>query len=410
MFLIDLFAGAGGLAEGFIKEDFIPIAHVEMDANACNTLRTRIGYHYLKSNNKLSIYNSYLLGEITRDELYGMIPTNKLNSVILERIGKSTINDIFRKVDALAGYIKIDVIIGGPPCQAYSIVGRSRVGEAIKNDHRNYLFMYYAEFLKRYKPEYFVFENVTGLLTAQDYFQQMKNLFESKDVGYKVDYKILNASEYGVLQTRKRVIIIGKRGTISFKFPEIGIIENKWKIKNALFSDLPKLKPGGGKNIMEYTNNATEYLTKFDLRNGLPFVTQHITRSHNERDLEIYRIAIKKWVQNRQRLKYKELPEELKSHNNQISFLDRFKVVNPFGCCHTLVAHIAKDGHYYIYPDLKQVRSISVREAARIQSFPDDYYFEGRGEAFKQIGNAVPPLMAIAIAQKIKGFLKNINE
>ena len=108
----------------------------------------------------------------------------------------------------------------------------------------------------------------------------------------------------------------------------------------------------------------------------------------------------------KERLKYNDLPERLQTHNKNNIFLDRFKVVDPVGHSHTVVAHIAKDGHYYIYPDLKQVRSISVREAARIQSFPDDYFFEGgRTAAFKQIGNAVPPLMAQALATQIKALI-----
>jgi DNA (cytosine-5)-methyltransferase 1 len=135
-------------------------------------------------------------------------------------------------------------------------------------------------------------------------------------------------------------------------------------------------------------------------------VTQHIARPHNEQDLEIYSIAIDKWINDKERLKYSDIPKRLQTHNNTVSFLDRFKVVDLFGHSHTLVAHIAKDGHYYIYPDSDQVRSISVREAARIQSFPDNYYFEGgRTAAFRQIGNAVPPLMAEAIANKLKHLL-----
>jgi DNA (cytosine-5)-methyltransferase 1 len=403
---IDLFAGAGGLSEGFIRNGFSPVAHVEMDAEACNTLRTRIAYHYLKRTNQLPFYYSYLLNKISREELYNQIPEFELGSVIHEKIESKTINDIFNKIDLLKGSKKIHLIIGGPPCQAYSLVGRSRVGEAIKNDERNFLFKYYAEFLKHYKPDYFVFENVTGLLTAQDYFRQMKTLFESRSVGYRIDYRVLDASQYGVLQARKRVIIIGRRGSVPFEFPKLDTIENHWRILPDLFSDLPKLKPGDNENVMKYSKTSTEYLERFEIRNGLEYITQHITRLHNEKDLNIYRIAIEKWLKDKQRLRYNELPKNLKSHHNQRSFLDRFKVVNPFGVSHTMVAHIAKDGHYYIYPDLKQVRSLSVREAARIQSFPDDYYFEGgRSAAFKQIGNAVPPLMAQAISHEIKKVL-----
>ena len=158
--------------------------------------------------------------------------------------------------------------------------------------------------------------------------------------------------------------------------------------------------------IAKYTMPINEYQKKVEARNGVDFVTQHITRNHNERDLEIYSIAVEKWMNDKARLKYNDLPKRLQTHNNTSTFLDRYKVVDPYGHSHTMVAHIAKDGHYYIYPDKKQVRSISVREAARIQSFPDDYFFEGgrNSAAFKQIGNAVPPLMAHAIA---KTFLAN---
>jgi DNA (cytosine-5)-methyltransferase 1 len=122
--------------------------------------------------------------------------------------------------------------------------------------------------------------------------------------------------------------------------------------------------------------------------------------------LNIYKIAIKKWLKKSERLQYPDLPSELKTHKNESSFVDRYKVVDINGLSHTMVAHIAKDGHHYIYPDSKQVRSLSVREAARIQSFSDDFFFEGgRSAAFRQIGNAVPPLMANTIAKSIKELL-----
>ena len=403
---IDLFAGAGGLSEGFVRSGFTSIAHLEMDEHACDTLKTRIAYHYLKANKKLDIYNNYLLEKITKYELYSAISQEELGTVICDKIGSSTIDAIFEKINHLKKNEKIDLIIGGPPCQAYSLVGRSRDSNRMKYDDRNYLFKYYADFLKKYKPEYFVFENVTGLLTASNYFEQMKTLFESKDVGYSISWQVLDATDYGVLQKRKRVIVIGKKGNNKFEFPELGKTDNKWKLKSDLFADLPSLKPGGGKKIMQYNTGLTSYLEKFEIRNGVDFVTQHITRPHNERDLSIYKIAIQKWLNNGERLKYSDLPENLKTHKKQESFLDRFKVVNPDGCSHTMVAHIAKDGHYYIYPDLEQIRSLSIREAARIQSFPDDYYFEGsRSAAFRQIGNAVPPLMAKSIAESIKRLL-----
>jgi DNA (cytosine-5)-methyltransferase 1 len=403
---IDLFAGAGGLSEGFLYNGFTPVAHIEMDPAACETLKTRIGYYHLKSCNRYEHYLSYLEGKITREEFLKLIPVSKLNTVINESIGRSTLDSIFDKIDTLKGNKRIDILIGGPPCQAYSLIGRSRDPNRMKGDKRNFLYKYYAEFLKRYQPEYFIFENVTGLLTASDYFESMKELFESDEVGYRIAWKVLDSSEYGVLQTRKRIIIIGRKGKKPHEFPTIPTIVNTWHVKKDLFSDLPSLTPGQVEPILKYKAQPSKYLDQFELRNGCAFVTQHITRAHNNRDLEIYAIAIALWLNERKRLRYDELPQNLKTHKNITAFLDRFKVVDATGLSHTMVAHIAKDGHYYIYPDLKQIRSLSVREAARIQSFPDDFYFEGgRTAAFKQIGNAVPPLMARSIAQKMKELL-----
>jgi DNA (cytosine-5)-methyltransferase 1 len=403
---IDLFAGAGGLSEGFIRESFDPIAHVEMNKEACDTLKTRLAYHHLKKSKELETYFSYLRNDITRDQLWNKIPEELLNSVINDEISGKTIQRIFAEIDKQIQSKKVDVIVGGPPCQAYSLVGRSRDPNRMEDDKRNFLFRYYAQFLNRYKPKYFVFENVLGLQTAgnRKYLNEMIRLFS--DIGYSTDLQVLNAEEYAVLQKRRRVIIIGHRSKKHFSFPELETKPNNYQVMRDLFYDLPELKPGEELHIAKYTKPINEYLKQTETRNGVEFVTQHISRQHNQRDLEIYSRAIKKWLDEKKRLRYDELPERLQTHNKKDIFLDRFKVVDPFGQSHTVVAHIAKDGHYYIYPDLKQVRSISVREAARIQSFPDDYYFEGgRTAAFKQIGNAVPPLMAYAIAQKIKKLL-----
>lgn len=404
---IDLFAGAGGLSEGFIRQEYNAIAHVEMNSLACDTIKTRIAYHYLKKEDKLEIYYSYLRKEISRNALWSMVPDKLMKSVINSEISDKSIKDIFKEIDLIIGTKKIDVICGGPPCQAYSLVGRSRDPNGMKGDKRNYLFRFYAEFLKKYKPKFFVFENVLGLLTAgnKKYFSEMLELF--KDLGYSTDFQILNAEDYGVLQKRRRVIIIGRKGKSKFNFPELEKMDNQFEIKKDLFFDLPPLKPGEEMDIAKYTSPINKYLKETETRNGVDFTTQHITRKHNDRDLAIYSIAIQKWLDEKERLKYNNIPAKLQTHNNTFAFLDRYKVVDPNGFSHTVVAHIAKDGHYYIYPDKKQVRSISVREAARIQSFPDNFYFEGgRTAAYKQIGNAVPPLMGSEIANAIKKLLK----
>jgi DNA (cytosine-5)-methyltransferase 1 len=405
---IDLFAGAGGLSEGFIREKFEPIAHVEMSAEASDTLRTRVAFHHFQEKKKLNQYYAYLKQDITRNELWNSIPQELLESVINEEITDKSIENIFAKIDLQLDSKKADVIIGGPPCQAYSLVGRSRDPNRMKGDKRNFLFRYYAQFLIRYKPKFFVFENVLGLLTAGNakYLNEMLELFS--EIGYSADFQVLNAEEYGVLQKRRRVIIIGRKGKAKFAFPKLETMENSWQTKKDLFFDLPSLIPGQEMQIAKYTKKINEYLQKTETRNGIDYTTQHITRNHNDRDLEIYSLAIDKWINERKRLKYNDIPKQLQTHKNTIAFLDRYKVVDPTGHSHTVVAHISKDGHYYIFPDPKQVRSISVREAARIQSFPDDYFFEGgRTAAFKQIGNAVPPLMAEKIATSIKQLLLN---
>lgn len=407
---IDLFAGAGGLSEGFIRNGFQPIAHVEMDRDACLTLKTRLAYHYLKQHKAAEVYISYLKKEITRDEFYRAAPSELLNSVINEQISKGNLGGIFDSVDGLRGKRDIDVIVGGPPCQAYSAIGRLTDAKNMKRDSRKFLYRLYARFLEKYKPKVFVFENIPGL-TSSGFGRYLKDMLKTfSGLGYKVEYKTLNASDFGVVQNRRRIIIVGWRKALNLTYPEFERSGIAKKVSDVL-SDLPELSAGEQVDIAYYTAESSAYLELAGIRNGMDFTTQHIARPHTDQDKKIYRKAITMWTGGGKRLKYTDLPSELRSHKNVEAFLDRFKVVAPeLEACHTLVAHIAKDGHYYIHPDLKQVRSLSVREAARIQSFSDDYFFEGsRTSAFKQIGNAVPPLMAVSIARTLKSQLESIS-
>lgn len=409
---IDLFAGAGGLSEGFIRAGFTPVAHVEMNKDACDTLKTRTAYHWLCNNNQKEIYYDYLRSEEkSKEDLWNKIPENLIKSVINKEISEKTLPDIFNVIDNELNNKKVDVIIGGPPCQAYSIAGRARDPHGMKKDQRNFLYKYYVEFLKRYQPDVFVFENVPGILSAKNGIH-LENIFKAiRKAGYNLSlppnkYQVLNAKNFNVLQDRKRVIIIGWKNELNLSYPEFEEHTPQYEIWKDLFSDLRPLKNGEGTlNAIGYHSSTTDYLELSKIRNGLDFVTQHVARPNNGNDLEIYRIAVDKWNEGK-RLNYAELPERLIKHNNTESFTNRFQVVNGKGISHTVVAHIAMDGHYYIHPDKTQNRSITVREAARIQSFPDDYFFEGsRTSAFKQIGNAVPPLMAERMAEKIKKML-----
>lgn len=416
---IDLFAGAGGLSEGFERAGCTPLAHIEMDKAACDTLRTRAVFHYLDSHGQIGLYEEYLANKpyVKREDFWRKAPKNVTDTVIQAEIKNETLEGIFSEVDRLCGCKPVDLIIGGPPCQAYSLVGRARVGsEAIKRDPRNELYKFYVKFLERYRPSMFVFENVMGILTAKGGEPYSDLCARVKDLGldYDIDARECVASRYGVLQHRHRYIIVGWRKKIGgiatgLHYPQLDEVDQHYAVLNDLFSDLPARKAGEGvlDGIVRYTRplSSMEYLKKTGIRGKLDFTTQHIARPNNRNDLDIYYQAVLMFKQGK-RLKYTEIPPDHQTHKNKRSFLDRFRVVDGNGCCHTLVAHIAKDGHYYIYPTPDptpdNVRSITVREAARIQSFPDDYFFEGsRTDAFRQIGNAVPVLLAYTIAKSI---------
>lgn len=401
---IDLFAGAGGLSEGFVSEgSFIPVAHVEMNKYAADTLKTRSCYYYLCENGKKKIYQDYLRGNISRETLYNFVPQELLDTVINREISQKSIGEIFSFIDdemQQHGLGNIDLIIGGPPCQAYSLMGRAVDPNGMSGDPRNYLYKLYIDFLRHYSPKAFVFENVPGILTA-DKGRIFKNIIKTfRESGYNVEYDILDAKDFGVLQQRKRVIVFGWRNDLHFRYPYPDVIREQTTVFSIL-NDLAPLNPGETNN--NYVQPASPYLRATGIRKTNDILTLHECRQHNNVDLQIYKYVINAWNNGHNRMLYYSLPESLKTRKNQTSFVDRYKVVAgdmPF--THTMIAHIAKDGHYFIHPDVRQCRSISVRESARIQSFPDDFFFEGpRSAKFTQIGNAVPPLMAKAVAQKI---------
>lgn len=412
---IDLFAGAGGLSEGFFQCGFNPVAHVEMDPYAAKTLETRTCFYYLKKIGRLDHYYDYLRGRISRENLLESVPEDVLKTIINAEMSDKTLKSIFKKIDEIIkedGIQGIDVIIGGPPCQAYSLVGRAQSNHMetpMHEDPRNHLYLLYARFLKKYQPKMFVFENVTGITSANG-GQTWKNIRSYlKRVGYEIECKEQNAYYFGVLQNRKRMIIIGWKKKSELRYPAFQEI-NVQAVVNDLLYDLPKLIPGEENN--NYNNNPmSTYVRESHIRTSADILTHHVCRPNTSQDIQIYQKTVELWNDSHKRLKYNDLPDNLKTHKNRSTFTDRFKVVEgDHAYCHTVLAHLSKDGHYFIHPDIEQHRSITVREAARLQSFPDNYFFEGpRTAQFKQVGNAVPPLMAKGIAQGIKQQLDQLH-
>jgi DNA (cytosine-5)-methyltransferase 1 len=273
---IDLFAGASGLSEGFVRCGMTPVGHIEANTDASTTIKTRTAYHYLKQVNNLKDYNKYLTGEIDRNTLYSLVPKHLLDTVINAEIKKENLDQLFMSIDnSLKHHNRktVDLIIGGPPCQAYSLIGRHR--KDLADDPRNTLYLLYGRFLKYYQPKAFVFENVPGILSAGNslYFDNLCRYY--RKLGYEIHAEILNASDYGVLQDRRRVIIVGWQKEFDSGFPYPKAIQHKWDTEN-VFSDLPKLLAGEGKFYDRYRKKTNDYLNSFELRNGIDTVTHHM--------------------------------------------------------------------------------------------------------------------------------------
>lgn len=421
--LIDLFSGAGGLTEGFHRLGFEIVCHVEMDKAACETLKLRDYYYFLKENNRLNDYKR-ILEKDSKKEVISNIPIEISKRTIHQEINDNTINCIFDQINNILGKNKeVSGVIGGPPCQAYSTIGRARNQHKKSTDTRIYLYKYYIEFLKKYNPHFFVFENVKGLLSFKDIngeylFTRKNGLLKGKmydefiKAGYNIDFNILNTKNYEVPQSRERIIIFGVKKEEKNLTKEFFVKLNKLSSEETIpvkkvFEDLPVLKAGDVVNKYK-KENPNEYIKKYYRQEKVP-LTQNEARAHNKRDLKIYKLVVEAKRRNHN-LKYNELPVELKTHRRENDFLDRFKALSWEEPSHTIVAHIAKDGNHYIHPDICQNRSITIREAARLQGFPDDFYFlSSRTQAFKQIGNAVPPIFSEKIAKIIKSIFNSLE-
>jgi DNA (cytosine-5)-methyltransferase 1 len=312
----------------------------------------------------------------------------------------------------LTGNKHVNLIIGGPPCQAYSIAGRAQDKDSMKLDYRNYLFESFVRVVNAYRPEAFVFENVPGLLSAAPgNIPVPRRIYEAfQEIGYeirnpeKLKRSVYTASDLGVPQKRNRVIIVGVRKDSKFSLEEIyhQIDLQKGKVKKRDVRDaiahLPALYPVqksyklNGKNISHTLNGGTP-------------VKYHEPRYHNERDIAVF----KKWLNGN--MNNISSDERIAFYNDMMgksSNHGKYRNLEWDKPSPTVVAHLYKDGLMFIHPDVKQARSITVKEAALLQSFPDNFDFIGsNGDCFKMIGNAVPPEMAKNIALGISNYIDN---
>ena len=395
---IDLFVGCGGLSEGFEQSrKYKMIGAVEWEPSPVKELR-----NHLK--NRWGIQDSeerVLQFDIQRTE-------ELFNGWKDKKFGES------KGLDALVGNRQLDVIIGGPPCQAYSVAGRIRDEHGMREDYRNYLFESYLKVVQHYKPRVFVFENVPGILSAKpgDGSVRIIDLIQKAfaDAGYAVlpdlSNAIIDMTEYGVPQNRKRIIILGvskehygdKAEAMVEKFyssylPEYKI-EKKATVRDAI-GDLPKLRP---------LDEPISYLgRKLSHSVSDPLINGHISRFHNKRDIELFKFLEEDIASGR--MKYtsaKSLKTLYTKLTGKTSNVHKYYVLRWDEPSNLIPAHLFKDGLRHIHPDPEQARTITVREAARLQTFPDDYYFNcSQTDAFKMIGNAVPLLFAKKVAYAI---------
>ena len=472
--VVDLFAGPGGLGEGFSRVKyrgrsvFRTVVSVEKDPYAHMTLSLRAFYrHFAQKGKKLPeeywrVIRSTTKADkkkawsaLTKHAAWNQI---KKEALCLE-LGPHN-KRIRRKITKALGIRKGQrshprfVLIGGPPCQAYSLAGRSRMQnhDGKKKDPRHFLYKEYLAVIDKYKPAVFVMENVKGLNTAlvngkpilpeiirdlESAGYELSSLVDTRgDVAANdLDY-LIRSERFGVPQTRHRVIIVGRRKGARIKLVDALIPKERVVTVRSAIGTLPKLigldsgRPKSDYNKDKIGGQCLEITTR---RRGMPralaafinpkvpgfakIVLNHEARSHMASDLERYRWWAKRAKKLGRSPTINEIPESAKrrllpKHANLAtgkvaSFVDRFKVQVAKKPSGTITSHISKDGHYYIHYDPRQRRSFSVREAARIQTFPDDYFFMGnRTQQYHQVGNAVPPYLAHQIGQRVWAALR----
>ena len=393
--VIDLFAGCGGLSEGFMKSGrFEEVAAVEWLAPQVATLRNRMRTRWHKKDADERIMRF----DIQRDD----------------ELFAGWDDPVFGKSRGLDYYVHqaggIDAIIGGPPCQAYSIAGRVRDENGMRNDYRNYLFEHYLKVVDRYKPRFFVFENVPGILSAAPdgtpIVDKIRNGFSG--IGYEIvddlaRFAEVNAADFNVPQNRRRMIIVGLNRDV-YKDAQKTLHDFYERV-------LPRERGAVKITVREAIGDLPPCLPIFDeekhkkrISHTIPEcdVTWHVPRYASLRDMDTFRILEEDLASGRNEYDSKKITELYEEKVGAKSPIHRYHVLNPDLPSTTIIAHLYKDGNRYIHYDPKQQRTITVREAARLQSFPDDFEFPcSRGDAYQMIGNAVPVNLAFAVARAV---------
>lgn len=399
---IDLFAGCGGLSDGFEStQKYKGLAHIEWEKAPSETLikRLKSKWGVNDSDKKVLVFDI----QKTNDLLHGWNNSQYKSSIgLLKTISPIT---------------KLDILIGGPPCQAYSIAGRVRDTNGMHDDYRNFLFESYIKIMEALNPDIFVFENVPGILSAMPggipIIKRIKDSFDN--AGYvtldNFEDALFDLSNFGVPQKRSRVIIIGLRKQ---SFSKIGNLQATLKsfytqLRLEATEESKKTAQEALKGLDKfYPNPPSSEKTKFSHYPITSSHYNHYPRFHNNRDIEIFRLLSEDLhSENRKYSSAEALKKLYTERTGKISQVHKYNVINPNQPSNTIPAHLYKDGLRHIHWDPEQARSITVREAARLQTFDDDFEFLGSmGDQFKMIGNAVPPLFARKLALSLTKLIK----
>ena len=369
--MIDLFCGAGGLSLGFVQEGFSVALANDIEACCVDTYA---------HNHPETPRDHIILGDI-----------------------REVVEDLERLVEGA----NIDIVVGGPPCQGFSMANRQR----LIDDPRNYLYKNYIEVVRRIQPKFFVMENVKGMLGVSG---QVKEDFEA--IGYTVECRVFNARDFGVPQNRERLIYVGNRLGIDNlslldAIDAVGLVSPKYVLEDALFGLRPleasrvrnatdlDTEASGRKIEPAVTSSTNAYVNLINCNRSVSVVCNHKARYNNDRDIEIFGR-----MDQGDKSDDPKIADIMPYANRNDIFKDKYFKLEAAKICKTITAHMKFDCNMYIHPT--QARGLTPREAARVQSYPDDYFFRGAyTKTYMQIGNSVPPLLGRAIATIIKKYL-----